>query len=167
MDRSQAQRLRTGHPDGGSVLALVPAGFLVLVLLAALAVDSAVAYLGQQQLHDALSAAVNDAVSAGLDDPAFYRSGSLILDPATVDRTVCAAVAAQGDPGLHHLQLAVAITGSSVRVAGVATVDAVFGRAIPGFGRRSVSSSAQASLESGPAPGPVTQAGGLRPLQCS
>lgn len=159
-----------GRIEVGSVLALVPAGFLVLILLAALAVDSAVAYLGQQQLHDALSAAVNDAVTAGLDNAAFYRSGSLSLDPVPVARTVCASVEAQAASGLHDVKLAVAISGSSVRLIGTATVDAVFGRAIPGFGRRSVSSSAQASLESGPVGGPVAAtgaaAGSARPLAC-
>lgn len=160
-----------GPVDVGSVLALAPAGFLVLILLAALAVDSAVAYLGQQQLHDALSAAVNDAVTAGLDNAAFYRSGSLSLDPASVAQTVCASVEAQADSGLHDVSLAVAISGSSVRLIGTATVDAVFGRAIPGFGRRSVSSSAQASLETGPARGPLAAggaaAGPARPLSCA
>lgn len=160
-----------GRPiNVGSVLALVPAGFLVLILLAALAVDSAVAYLGQQQLHDALSAAVNDAVTAGLDNAAFYRSGSLRLDPASVASTVCASVEAQADSGLHDVSLAVAISGSSVRLIGTATVDAVFGRAIPGFGRRTVSSSARASLESGPVSGPIPAGGALagpvRPLSC-
>lgn len=137
--------------ERGSALALVPAGFLVLVLLASLAVDSAVAYLGQQQLHDALSAAANDAVTAGLDNASFYGGGTLVLDPAAVARTVCASVAAQHDPGLHHIALSMVIEGDSVRVNGSAVVDAVFGRAIPGLAQRSVSSSAAASLASGPA----------------
>ena len=152
--------------DRGSALALVPAGFLVLVLLASLAVDSALAYLGQQQLHDALAAAANDAVTAGLDNASFYRQGSLVLDPAAVAQTVCASVAAQHDSGLHDMTLSVAIDGDSVRVAGSAVVDAVFGRAIPGMARRSVSSSAAATLASGPVfPGPVGP-GAPRRLQC-
>ena len=143
-DREQRQR--------GSVLALVPAGFLVLILLGALAVDSAVAYTGQQQLHDALSAAANDAVGAGVDDSAFYGAGRLTLDPGAVARTVCAAVAAQQDRGLHGVHLAVSIQGDSVRVSGSAWVDAVFGRAIPGFGRRTVHSAAAATLATGALP---------------
>ena len=135
--------------QAGSVLALVPAGFLVLILLGALAVDSAVAYTGQQQLHDALSAAANDAVGAGVDNGAFYATGRLALDPAAVGRTVCAAMAAQEDRGLHGVRLAVAIDGVSVRVIGSASVDAVFGRAIPGFGRRTVRSAADATLAGG------------------
>lgn len=164
-DRATA-RDRAGALEGGSALALVPAGFLVLVLLASLAVDSAVAYLGQQQLHDALSAAANDAVTAGLDNASFYRSGSLVLDPAAVAQTVCASVAAQHDPGLHHITLDVAIDGDSVRVTASAVVDAVFGKAIPGLARRSVSSSASASLARGPAVRVPAGAGAPQPLQC-
>lgn len=164
--RSRSRCLAVGRPDRGSVLALVPAGFLVLILLASLAVDSATAYLGQQRLHDALSAAANDAVTAGLDDPAFYRNGRLMLDPAAVDRTVCSALAAQDDRGLRDVRLAVAISGSSILLAGRATVDAVFGRAIPGFGSRSVSSAARAALASGPMIAGTAPSGGLQPLQC-
>ena len=151
---------RAPAPDRGSVLALIPAGFLVLVLLAALAVDSAVAYLGRQQLQDSLSAAANDAVTAGLSDASFYRHGALILDPAAAARAVCAAVASQGDSTLHGVEVAMAVDGDTIRLIGSATVDAVFGTAIPGFGHRAVSASAVASLESGPArlraPGPAT-----------
>ncbi len=157
---------RAGTSELGSALALVPAGFLVLVLLASLAVDSAVAYLGQQQLHDALSAAANDAVTAGLDNSSFYRQGSLVLDPSAVARTVCAAVAAQHDSGLHHITLAMAIDGDSVRVSGSAVVDAVFGRAIPGLAHRSVRSSAAASLASGPAVPRPAFPGAPQPLRC-
>ncbi|HET9076318.1 MAG TPA: hypothetical protein VFN68_05260 [Acidimicrobiales bacterium] len=151
------------------MLALVPAGFLVLVLLAALAVDSAVAYLGRQQLHDALSAAANDAVTAGLNDASFYRAGSLALDPAAAARTVCAAVAAQGDGTLHGITVSMAVEGDTIRLIGAATVDAVFGTAIPGFGHREVRASAQATLQSGPATpaGPVSAGfGPAVPLRC-
>lgn len=158
--------------ERGSVLVLVPAGFLVLILLAALAVDSAVAYLGQQQLHDVLSAAANDAVAAGLDDPAFYRNGTLTLDPATVAGEVCADVAAQDDEGLHDVSLEMAVAGNALRLTGSASVNAVFGRAIPGFGQRAVRSSTDATLSSGPSPasGPSpspTTFGPVTPLHCA
>jgi hypothetical protein len=124
--------------ERGSVLMLVPAGFLVLIILAALAVDSAAAYLGQQQLHDSLAAAANDAVTAGLSNQSFYANGAVVLDPSAVGRVVCLTVAAQSDSDLHGLILQMAVDGASVRLEGTATVDAVFGRAIPGFGQRHV-----------------------------
>lgn len=152
-------RLTAVRPkDTGSVLALVPAGFLVLILLGGLAVDSAVAYQRQHQLHDALSAAANDAVSAGLNDRSFYAGTGVVLDPNTVASVVCRSMAAQDLPALHRLRLAVALTGDAVRVRASATISPVFGRAIPGFGDRQVSSTADATLSAG------TQAGGSNPV---
>ncbi len=143
------------RPEAGSVLALVPAGFLVLIVLSALAVDSAVAYLGQRQLHDALAAAANDSVTAGIDNMSFYRSGVVTLDPVAVADTVCADLTAQQDSGLHSVSVRLSLSGDSVRLSAHASVDAVFGRALPGFGRRSVSAVASASAAEGPGPLPV------------
>ena len=144
---------------------LVPAGFLVLMLLAALAVDSAVAYQAQNQLHDALSAAANDAVSAGFDSRAFYGQGRVQLDETDVATVVCRSIAAQGLTQFHGLQVGIAVSADSVRVSGRATVDAVFGRVVPGYGRRTVSSDADAVL-SGGAPGKAPSFGPAVPLSC-
>lgn len=154
-----------GRPERGSVLALVPAGFLVLMLLAAIAVDSAVAYQGQHQLHDALAAAANDAVAAGMDDRAFYGQGAVTLDPSSVATAVCRSVEAQGLGSLHGLRIGVALSARSVRVTGAASVDAVFGRLVPGFGTRAVSASADATLSAG---GPPTRPefGPATPVAC-
>lgn len=156
------------------MLALVPAGVLVLVVLAALAVDSAVAYLGQQQLHDALSAAANDAVASAVSAPAFYGRGVVTLDSVEVERDVCLSVLAQGIGSLHDLRLWVAVGGDEIRVVGQAEVDGVFGRVLPGFGRRQVRSSADAVVASGGGRGAGgaavrsvrAQIGQLVPLTC-
>jgi hypothetical protein len=160
--------------ERGSVLVLVPAGLLVLMILAVLAVDSAVAYLGQQQLHDALSAAANDAVTRGLNQGSFYRGGVVGLDSAAVGQAICLSVLAQDDTGLHNLHLWMSVGAGSVHVEGTAVVDAVFGRAIPGFGSRTVRSSADAVVTSGPlqvggsAQTRQSQAqGALAPLDCT
>jgi hypothetical protein len=125
-------------------LILVPAGFLILVTLAALAVDSAADYLAQQQLHDSLAAAANDAVTAGLSNQSFYSAGAVSIDAGAAGRVVCLAVAAQSDRDLHGLQLWMAVNRTAIRLRGTATVDAVFGRAIPGFGRRHITAEVQA-----------------------
>lgn len=138
--------------ERGSVLMLVPAGFLVLMLLAAIAVDSAVAYQARNQLHDALAAAANDAVGGAIDSPSFYSNGSVLLDSTTVASVVCRSVGAQGLGSMHGLQLEVAVSGDAVQVRGQATVDAVFGRFVPGFGTRPIGASADAVLSGG---GPV------------
>lgn len=156
--------VRERASETGSVLALVPAAFLVLVLLAALAVDSAVAYQAQGQMHDALTAAANDAVAAGLSNARFYSGQGVGLDPVAAAQVVCQSVDSQGASSLHGMQVSMAISGDSILVAGTATVDAVFGRALPGFGTRTVRSSAEATLSSGsitpaaafPSPAPIS-----------
>lgn len=159
------QGRKTGR-EAGSVLALVPAGFLVLILLGGLAVDSAVAYQRQHQLHDALSAAANDAVAAGLNDRSFYRQGVVTLDRAAVGAAACRSIEAQRLAALHDLHLAIAVGGHSVRIEGQARVDAVFGRAVPGFGQRQVSSTADATLSAGNSGGSQDELGPAVPIAC-
>jgi len=162
-----------GHRDRdcGSVMVLVPAGFLVLIVLGALAVDSAASYLAQRQLRDTLTAAANDAVTAGLSNGSFYSNGSLTLDPAQTAAAVCTSVLAQADGDLHDVQLWMATDGRSIRLAATARVDAVFGRALPGVGIRTVRAATTAVAATGPvgaaaserAP-PLTQP--LQPVDC-
>jgi len=166
-------RPRSG-PNRGSVLALVPAGFLVLVILAALAVDGAVTYLGQEQLHDALSAAANDAVTAALDNGAFYRSGLITVDPDQAGHAVCVALLAQNAPALHGLEVWMAVNGASLQLRGKAEIDTVFGRVIPGFDHHSVEAAAAAVATEGHLASSSSvlkvsglgAAGGFAPLRC-
>src|SRR6476469_4711078 len=53
--------------ERGSALALVPAGVLVLLILAAICVYFSSAELARRQLHDAAAGAANDAAGGGLD----------------------------------------------------------------------------------------------------
>jgi hypothetical protein len=100
----------------GSVLALVPAAVLVLVLLGALAVDSAAAYLGQRQLSDAMAGAANDAATAALSDWAFYRQGQLRVDPGVAASVVCQSVTATLDRRIHLMSIELAVDGRWVHV---------------------------------------------------
>jgi hypothetical protein len=155
-----------GGDERGSVLALVPAGFLVLILLGALAVDSAVTYLGQQRLHDTLAVAATDSATASVDNGSFYRSGAVVLDPAQVARTVCLSVRAQNQSGLHDLHLWVAVDGDRVGLQGTATVDAVFGRAVPGLARRRVRAEVSAVATSSAVRMPASTPVAFVPLSC-
>jgi hypothetical protein len=148
-------------------LILVPAGFLVLILLAAMAVDGAVAYLGQRQLSDALAAAANDASGAGLSSSGFYGQGQIALDPRHAAQAVCRSLAAQANRDLHHLELRIAVVGRGIRLDGTATVDAVFGRLVPGWSQRTVSADVSAVASSG-APGEAVapSRSALVPLAC-
>jgi hypothetical protein len=160
----------TCRSDRGSVLALVPAAFLVLIILGALAVDSAAAYLGQRQLHDTLGAAAADAVGAGLSRPKFYANGAVSLTLSQAAQVVCQSVAAQADGDLHDVRLWIAVAGPTIRLEGRASVDAIFGRDIPGFGVRHVRASGTATAATGPLAGDVPPSAppvaALEPLSC-
>jgi hypothetical protein len=154
--------------DRGSVLMLVPAGFLVLIILGALAVDSAATYLAQSQLRDSLTAAANDAVTGGLSNHSFYAGGVLTLDPTQTARVVCLSVSAQADQDLHDVHLFMAVEGATIRLDATATVEAVFGRALPGFGLRHVRASTTAVAATTPA-GAASAApprSALQPIRC-
>jgi hypothetical protein len=126
---------------------LVPAGVLVLMVLGAIAVDSAVAFLGQRQLADAVSSAANDAATAAVVDRAFYGRGSIQLDPQRAGQVACETVRAQADGRLENLAVQVGVTGRSVTVRASASVEEVFGHALPGSHWRTVSATATARAE--------------------
>lgn len=149
----------------GSALMLVPAGFLVLVLLAALAVDSAAAYLAQRQLDDALTAAANDAAGGALANRSFYRSGQVTIDAPQAAAVVCQAIAAQGDRALQDIRVAMAVDGPVIALEGRATITAVFGGLVPGFGTRSVRAEAAAVAATVPAGVPAIPRD-FAPLSC-
>lgn len=165
--------LRAGGPgpggrrsDRGSALALVPAGFLVLIILGALAVDSAAAFLGQRQLDDALSAAANDAAAAVLSNPAFYGSGVVVVDPGAAARVVCQTLGAQLDADLSQVHVQLAVQGDAVGVRATAEVTEVFGRAIPGLRRHQVSAVAVAYASQGPGTIASPPPTNYQPLSC-
>jgi hypothetical protein len=127
-----------------------------MIILGALAVDSAVAYQGQQQLHDNLVAAANDAASSAIDRSVFYATGSVVLNATQAAQVVCDSVTSQHSSQLHGTRLALAVRGASLRLTGEASVDAVFGRALPGFGTRHVRAVVDAVAATGPGERPAT-----------
>jgi Flp pilus assembly protein TadG len=122
---------------------------LVLIILAAIAVDSAVAFLGQRQLGDAVAAAANDAAAAALSDENFYDRGQISIDPRQAATVVCESMAAQ-QPNLQDIRVSIAVAGTVIAVRATAEVEEVFGRALPGLHQRQVSASASAQAENGP-----------------
>ena len=128
------------HGERGSTLLLFPAAMLIMVALAGMTVDSAIAFLAQRQLVQATAAAANDAATEALSDSSFYEENQIALSPAAVEAVAVERVLALVDDGRHH-DLAVtaeALPPSSagcpwtVRVAASSRVDELFGRALPG-----------------------------------
>lgn len=154
--------------DLGSALALVPAGFLILLLLGALAVDNGAAYLGQRDLSTSVQAAANDAAGAAVSNNGFYGQGTVEIDPAQAARVVCRDMTAPGAEGLLDKTVSMAVSGDTIYVEAHAEIRAVFGRAIPGFARRPVSAAAAAVAAAGPGirPSPSPPLGTLSPLAC-
>ena len=80
----------------GSVLMLMPAAVVIVLLLGALAVDSAIVYLRQRQAYNVAFDAANDAAGAGFDLDAARRDGEIVYDPERVEAIAREAVTAAG-----------------------------------------------------------------------
>ena len=120
---------------------LMPAAVLILVILGAIAVDSAVVFLAERELANATAAAANDAATAAVSDAAFYGAGEVTIDPAQAQQVAVdalrlrlpeggpvGAISLTGDPE-------VLVSGRQVCVTARATVRHIFARAIPGVAR--------------------------------
>ena len=125
--------------ERGSVLLLVPAGVLVLIVLGAIAVDSAVVFLGQRELGNAVAAAANDAAAAAFADAPFYEGGRVEIDLVRAREIAAASLAARkpreivltGPPEIT-------VVGRQLCVTAEAQVKHIFARSIPGASRVSV-----------------------------
>ncbi len=128
MSRDRRQR--------GSVLLLVPAAVLVLIVLGAIAVDSAVVFLGQRELGSAVAAAANDAAGAAFADAPFYEGGRVEIDVARAREVAAASLAARAPRGLEFTgPPEVAVVGRQLCVTARARVNRVFAPGIPGAAR--------------------------------
>lgn len=138
--------------ERGSTLLLFPAAVLIMVALAAMAVDNAIAFLSQRELANATAAAANDAATEALSDRAFYQGDRIELSPSAVEAVAVDRVHELVDQSRHHnlsVQAeAVPPAGAgcawTVRVTASSRVDELFGAAIPGS-RRSVAVRAYSS----------------------
>ena len=125
------------RPHRGSVLMLVPAAVLVLVILGAIAVDSASVFLGRRQLNNFTTAAANDAASAALDPSAFYNGDRIVID-AVRAKAIVGTLETRLPHLLHDVRTTVEVRGNQVTVTATATVEYIFARAIPGVAHASV-----------------------------
>jgi len=128
------------RPEAGSTLLLFPAAVLVMLVLAAMTVDTSIAFLAQRELRNATAAAANDAASLGLDDGAFYRDDRVALSASAVEDVAVERVRQLVDRQRHH-SLAVQAEAVppagpgcawTVRVTASSRVDELFAKALPG-----------------------------------
>jgi uncharacterized membrane protein len=120
-----------GADERGSTLMLVPAGLLVVLILASIAVDMAIVQLRQRQAHDLASAAANDAATAAADQVGL-RQGTYVVDGHAADEVVAGIVGASELAPLVVGTPDVTVTGDGVRVVLELRADYIFARVMPG-----------------------------------
>lgn len=126
---------------------LVPAAVLVLVILAAIAVDSSVVLLGQRELANATAAAANDAATVAIDLDRLRRDDCIeVLDERAYEVAATAAAVQTDAVEVLPGDVEVTVTGLEVTVAMTGTVEHIFAKAIPG-GRRTTRVSAASTVE--------------------
>lgn len=91
-----------GRGDRASVLMLMPAAVLIVLLLGAVAVDSAIVYLRQRQAYNVAFDAANDAAGAGFDLEIARTDGEIVYDP---DRVTALARQAVDAAGIDELRM--------------------------------------------------------------
>jgi hypothetical protein len=128
--------------ERGSVLMLMPAAVLVVLVLAAIAVDSAVVFLGEREAASLASAAANDAATAALREDAFRETGAFVLDEDQARRIVRSTLEASSSEldllGQPDVALVDVNGEPAVTVTIRGTVDYIFAKAIPGTDDRAV-----------------------------
>ncbi len=122
--------------ERGSALLLFPAAVAVVLVLAAIAVDLSIAFLGERALTVAAAAAANDAVAAGLDEAAFRSTGTYRLDPVRAETAARSTIDRQRSSLPAHLEIAVAVEDDRVTVRLAGSVPYLFAPSVPGAPRQ-------------------------------
>lgn len=116
----------------GSALMLVPAGFLIMLLLGAIAFDLSLLFLRQRQASSLAVDLANDLATLALDDEQLRTTAEYVVDEPTA-RRLALELAETSDLADDLLDLDVVVLGDDmVRVTATVQVDYVFARSIPG-----------------------------------
>jgi hypothetical protein len=111
---------------------LMPAGLLIVLVLASIAVDMSLVHLRKRQAFELAAAAANDAATAGVDQGRLRTTHDYVLDPDRTRSVVGNVVAAsQLAPQLARPPV-VTVTGAAVRVELALEADYIFADAVPG-----------------------------------
>src|SRR3546814_16973696 len=97
---------------------LMPAAVLIVLLLGAIAVDSAITYLGQRQAYDVAFDAANDAAGAAIDLDAARTRGEIIYAPDRVEALPAQSIGAAGVDGTELVSARVDGPAAGVRTEG-------------------------------------------------
>ena len=127
------ERRPPGRDQAGSTLVLMPIAVLVLLGLAAVAVDAAVVHLGQLRLSDLAAGLARDAVAA-IDERAFYEEGRIeVVGERVLRRRDARLATLVQDHGFAEVRCdEVVVVGDQATVGCTATVRPIFGIVLPG-----------------------------------
>jgi Flp pilus assembly protein TadG len=136
--------------EAGSALMLAPAGLLILLLLASVSVDSALAFLARRQLENEVTAAANDAATLAIprDSSAsgLQAGDGARPDPAAVQDVANRKVSHPYSGGLTLSSVDTVVTGDTITVTATGSVRYIFRGVMPGA-RRAATVKATASAE--------------------
>lgn len=122
---------------------LMPAAVLVVLILAAIAVDGAAQFVQQRELVSAAQAAANDAAASAVDQATFYRGGGVRYDPSRLQAVVDRSLRARGITA----RAAVGIVDGQVVVELEDEASLVFAGAVPGVDpTRTITATARSRL---------------------
>lgn len=118
--------------DRGSALMLMPAGLLIVLVLASIAVDMSLVHLRKRQAFELAAAAANDAVTAGVDQGRLRTTHDYVLDPERTRAVVEDVVAASELAPQLARPPVVTVTATGVRVELALEADYIFADVVPG-----------------------------------
>jgi hypothetical protein len=138
----------TGPSDGGSATLLVPTLLLLIVLLAAIAVDLGHLRQAQVEAQHVARAAANDAVGAALDQARLRAGRGVEIDPTRAVTVARRAVRRRRPGALRVAAVEVRANQETVDVVLTAVVPMIFAPALPGGpDSATVTARAQARIE--------------------
>jgi hypothetical protein len=110
----------------------MPAGLLIVLVLASIAVDMSLVHLRKRQAFELAAAAANDSATAGVDQGRLRTTHAYVLDPART-RAVVEEVVAASDlaPSLAGPPV-VTVSGAGVRVELTLEAEYIFADVVPG-----------------------------------
>jgi hypothetical protein len=118
--------------DRGSALMLMPAGLLIVLVLASIAVDMSLVHLRKRQAFELAAAAANDAATAGVDQGHLRTTQAYVLDPERTRAVVADVVAASDLAPQLARPAVVTVSGAGVRVELALEADYIFADVVPG-----------------------------------
>jgi hypothetical protein len=118
--------------ERGSTLILMPAAFLIVLVMASIAIDMSLVLLRQRQAADLAAAAANDATTAGAADPRGLGANRFAVSAGRAQAVVDRIVAADELAPLVVGRPVVVADGDQVEVSLDVRAELIFAGVIPG-----------------------------------